>query len=200
VYRQAGYACEVCGGKGQEYPVAAHEEWNYDDDKYVQRLVRLVALCPACHEVKHFGLAQKQGYGKRAVLHLAKVNGWTWAKAWQHVERAFALWESRSKREWTLDISVLGLRQSERKVKMYNPGVVLACAQAQHERTKAMCEKKEAERKEQTPGLLVEDTTVAGGKDATTGADVIRPKDAGGKVDENTVPTDEREAKTTPEK
>lgn len=43
------------------------------------------------------------------------------------------------------------------------------------------------------PGLLVEDTTVAGGEDATTGAPVIRPKTVPGKVDESTNPTDQRE-------
>lgn len=42
-------------------------------------------------------------------------------------------------------------------------------------------------------GLLVEDETVAGGVDAQTGAPVIRPKDAAGKVDESTRPTDVRE-------
>ena len=38
-----------------------HEVWDYDDARRVQRLVRLIALCPACHEVKHLGLAAKRG-------------------------------------------------------------------------------------------------------------------------------------------
>ena len=57
-----------------------------------------------------------------------------------------------------------------------------------------MCAEKKNQKDEQTPGLLVEDETVAGGKDATTGADVIRPKKVNGKVDESTIPTDKREA------
>lgn len=44
------------------------------------------------------------------------------------------------------------------------------------------------------PGLLVEDTNTAGGVDVNTGQQVIRPKDADGRVDENTIPTDRREA------
>lgn len=40
-------------------PVECHEVWDYDDDRKIQRLERRVALCPACHEVKHAGLASK---------------------------------------------------------------------------------------------------------------------------------------------
>jgi len=43
-------------------------------------------------------------------------------------------------------------------------------------------------------GLIVEDSTVVGGRDRATGADVVRPKTAGGKADESTDPTDAREA------
>ena len=43
-------------------------------------------------------------------------------------------------------------------------------------------------------GMLVEDTSVAGGVDVTTGATVVRPKTVGGRVDEATSPTDRREA------
>ena len=43
------------------------------------------------------------------------------------------------------------------------------------------------------PGLIVEDETVSGGTDAQTGAPVIRPKNAQGRVDEATEPTDQRE-------
>lgn len=47
--------------------------------------------------------------------------------------------------------------------------------------------------KQEVPGLLVEDATLVGGKDKTTGADVVRPKTASGKADESTIPTDKRE-------
>src|SRR3972149_12027864 len=63
-YRLAGYRCEICGGRGDRYPVAAHEVWKYDVRKHIQRLIRLIALCPACHEVKHIGLAGGRGRGR----------------------------------------------------------------------------------------------------------------------------------------
>ena len=73
----AGNRCEICGGRGRRHPVECHEVWDYDDTTRVQRLVRLIALCPACHEVKHLGLAAKRGRHGAALAHLARVNGWT---------------------------------------------------------------------------------------------------------------------------
>ena len=43
--------CQVCGGRGP----------------------KLIALCPACHEVKHIGLANIKGQGNIAARHLAKA-------------------------------------------------------------------------------------------------------------------------------
>jgi len=45
------------------------------------------------------------------------------------------------------------------------------------------------------PGTLVEDSTVVGGRDAESGADVIRPKTVEGTADESTEATDPREQK-----
>src|SRR5205823_6629265 len=47
--QRAGRRCEVCGRRGPRWPVEAHEVWEYDDEKHVQRLLGIVALCPACH-------------------------------------------------------------------------------------------------------------------------------------------------------
>jgi len=102
VYRAASFRCEVCGGRGEQYPVAAHEVWEYDDKRHVQRLAGLVALCPACHEVKHMGLAGLQGRGEEAMAHLMEVNGWSRERAEAYVDRAFALWELRTKHEWEI--------------------------------------------------------------------------------------------------
>ena len=76
VYRDAGYRCQTCGGRGAQHPVEAHELWTYDDHTHIQRLAGVIALWPACHEVKHIGFAGQRGHGQRAAAHLAHVNGW----------------------------------------------------------------------------------------------------------------------------
>jgi hypothetical protein len=108
VYRQAAYRCEVCGGRGLEHPVECHEVWRYDDRSRVQALVRMIALCPACHQVKHIGFANVKGKGARARAHLAQVNGWTLAQADAYIGEAFGVWAQRSGGPWTLDLE--GLR------------------------------------------------------------------------------------------
>lgn len=106
-FRRARYICEVCGGRGPKWPVECHERWEYDDDRRVQKLAGLVALCPACHQVKHIGKATADGHGDAAVAHLAEVNGWTLEGADRYVAACFELWRARSNFEWELDISFL---------------------------------------------------------------------------------------------
>lgn len=108
VYAAAGNRCEVCGGRGSYHAVECHEVWRFIEDgegEGVQRLERLVALCPACHEVKHFGLACVRGRDGRALSHLMQVNAWTREQAQKHVAEAFALWRARSRKEWRVDIT-----------------------------------------------------------------------------------------------
>jgi hypothetical protein len=103
----AGNRCEICGGRGRRHPVECHEVWVYDDTTRVQRLVRLIAICPACHEVKHLGLAGKRGRLGAALAHLARVNGWTADDAGVYAEVVFEQWSARSRHQWTLDCTVL---------------------------------------------------------------------------------------------
>jgi hypothetical protein len=107
VSERAGRRCEICGGRGERWPVECHEVFAYDDEKHVQRLERLVALCPACHEVKHIGLAGVRGRRAGAVRHLARVNGWSNADAELYLEVCFEQWNRRSNHKWTLDLSLL---------------------------------------------------------------------------------------------
>jgi hypothetical protein len=87
--------------------VEAHEEWQYDEGSGVQRLERLIALCPACHEVKHIGRTTNIGRGPEARQHLANVNGWTRREAGMYVAAVMYEWAQRSKRDWRLDLSAL---------------------------------------------------------------------------------------------
>jgi hypothetical protein len=106
-YRAANYKCEICGGKGDKWPVECHEVWDYDEETQVQKLVRLIALCPACHEVKHLGLASLNGRFEEAVSHLRNVNHWGVSKTQDYLDEVQEDYKRRSELDWNLDISFL---------------------------------------------------------------------------------------------
>jgi hypothetical protein len=109
VAQRAGDRCEICGGRGPRHrPVECHELWRYDERVRVQALVRIVALCPACHTVQHMGFANMHGGGTQARAHLARVNGWSLARTDAHIAEAFRLWAQRNQGPWILDLE--GLR------------------------------------------------------------------------------------------
>ena len=107
VYTLAKYSCEICGSKGEQWAVECHEVWEYDDENKIQKLKKLIALCPPCHEVKHMGYANLRNRGELAIKHLAKINNWSIAEAKTYVEECFKVWSWRSKFEWQLDLSYL---------------------------------------------------------------------------------------------
>lgn len=106
-YAAANDHCEICGGQGRTHPVECHERWHYDDEKKIQKLEGLIALCPPCHQVKHIGLAEIKGNYEEALAQLCKVNKWDSIEATEYVQAVFDLWNLRSKHEWTVDISIL---------------------------------------------------------------------------------------------
>lgn len=126
-YAKAGHKCEVCGGVGwRRYNgkpksiVECHEVWAYDDEKGVQRLEGLVALCPTCHRAKHLGFAYTMSVQKNdpkifiSVLeHIQKVNGLSDEELLSYVEEVFEKHGERSSREWALDLSWLEKQRGE---------------------------------------------------------------------------------------
>jgi hypothetical protein len=106
-YEKAGYVCEICGERGGRHPVEAHEVWEYDDLNRIQKLVRLIALCPSCHSVKHIGNAYLRGVADEAMVHFQHVNRITDREAKTMLYDAFCLWEERNKHDWVCDVSWL---------------------------------------------------------------------------------------------
>ncbi len=106
-YKQANYRCEVCGGRGHKHPVECHEIWDYHDQKYIQTLKGLTALCPSCHQVKHIGLAGLRGQGEQAEAHLAKVNNWSSEETDAYLETVWETWHKRSSHDWKLNLDWL---------------------------------------------------------------------------------------------
>lgn len=103
----AGRRCQICGGRGRRWPVECHEVWSYDEHTFIQKLERLIALCPSCHEVKHFGRTAAIGNYDRAFAHLRRVNGWTDSDAAAYLEVQYEVWSLRSMFKWEIDLSFL---------------------------------------------------------------------------------------------
>jgi hypothetical protein len=100
-----GNRCAICGASGRLH---CHEVWRYDDAAHIQTLDGCLALCSLCHHVKHLGMASRlAAQGKldyeRIVAHFLRVNGCDRATFERHRAAAFALFEQRSRHEWTTD-------------------------------------------------------------------------------------------------
>lgn len=106
-YKLAGNVCQVCGGRGPAHPVECHEIWHYDDTSHIQKLTGFISLCPACHEVKHIGLAQLRGNFRRAFEQLKKVNNWNDAQASGYINEAWKIWFQRSRYNWQVNIEYI---------------------------------------------------------------------------------------------
>ncbi len=104
-YVRAGGKCMICGAPTSR--LEAHEQWEYDDERGVQRLKNIVAVCRPCHEVIHIGRTQLMGREREACEHFMKVNGCSYAEYRKALGEANALHRERSKREWTVDVSLL---------------------------------------------------------------------------------------------
>jgi len=117
-YDNAGHQCEICRGTGSRRSAAnpggleAHEIWAYDISEDgtngVQRLIRLIALCPQCHACKHMGrsvtvLPPQVLAG--LVDHFVTVNGITQEQYLQASSEAMAEWNERNKLSWSQDLS-----------------------------------------------------------------------------------------------
>lgn len=109
VTKTRGYAsCEICGGRGEKWPIECHEIWSYEGG--IQRLEGLIALCPTCHKAKHIGRTMEvepESVRMSVIFKLMQVNGWGHMQTMEHIDEAFAIWSIRSMSEWQLDVSYL---------------------------------------------------------------------------------------------
>ena len=98
--RRAAYA--RAGGR-----LEAHEVWSYDDEKHIQKLEDVIAVCRACHEVIHIGRTALTGREAEAQAHFMKVNGATQSEYHAALGEANRVHAERSRAEWVTDISKL---------------------------------------------------------------------------------------------
>lgn len=178
-YRDVNRRCAVCGGVGPKWPVECHEVWEYDDERHVQKLVGLTGLCPACHEVKHMGLANTRGRGDDARRHLVQVNGWTSSETEEYVADAFEVWRERSQHEWALDLTWLegfGIHVESRRGDGHRPTAQTHTAPAASQNGLASETSVEADAR--TPSEVTDDYWVRARR---TGDDYPAHTDRGGK-------------------
>lgn len=111
LYRASGYSCQICGrgskelDEGERYE--AHEIWEYDDNKHIQKLTGLICLCSKCHKVKHMGRSKKtltEEEIEKLNEHFCKVNKCDVGTLKDHEEEIFKLWKERSEHEWQRDL------------------------------------------------------------------------------------------------
>ncbi len=103
-YARAGHRCAICGKTGK---LEAHEVWDYDDERHIQSLRDVIALCPACHAVIHIGRTALCGKEPLAQAHFCKVNGCTQSEYHAALGEANRQHAERSRYEWVTDISRL---------------------------------------------------------------------------------------------
>lgn len=110
VQRRDGYACVICGRrKGHEvHKLHCHEQWEFDEELGIQRLVDMISLCFQCHMIKHIGFADMQGWIEQYALieHFCKVNEVEREQFAIHLDESVQQWIIRNRIDWTVDMSI----------------------------------------------------------------------------------------------
>ena len=105
-YARANGKCMICGEPATR--LEAHERWSYDEEKGIQKLKDVVAVCRSCHEVIHIGRTQLLGNEERACAHFMKVNGCSYSEYRKALGEANEAHRRRNKvPEWKLDLTYL---------------------------------------------------------------------------------------------
>ena len=107
-YSRAQYSCEICGGRGPNYPVECHEIWEFNDSEHTIHLRGFQVLCPKCHGIKYMTRSWRDPQWRlMAFDHLDQVNNWSRFDTIAHFDQAVHLWCERNNYQWKLDLSEL---------------------------------------------------------------------------------------------
>ncbi len=112
LFEKEGRKCWICGKEDRR--LEAHEFWEYDDGKHIQKLVAIHHLCDLCHKIKHIGfscytkdgreLLKRLGLTKEALVdHFCEINKCSIEEFEEHERKGFEVHAERSKYEWKQD-------------------------------------------------------------------------------------------------
>ena len=105
-YARANGKCMICGRKATR--LEAHERWSYDEERGVQKLEDVIAVCHACHSVIHIGRTQLVGDEDAAIDHFCRVNACSYADYRKALGAANEVHRRRNLvPEWAIDLSWL---------------------------------------------------------------------------------------------
>ena len=98
--------CAICGKKTER--LDTHEVWSYNEEKCLQKLDNIIAICKDCHSVIHIGRTSLYGDMERAENHYMKVNGVSYAEMRKDLGEANETHKRRNRiSEWITDISLI---------------------------------------------------------------------------------------------
>lgn len=103
---RAGGKCMICGK--QTNSLEAHEKWSYNEQKGIQKLEDIIAVCKDCHQAIHIERTHLKGDWQRIEDHFMKVNDCTYAQMRELMGQA----NERQRKlnqvsEWAIDLSYL---------------------------------------------------------------------------------------------
>lgn len=114
LFRTEGRQCWIC--RADDKRLEAHEFWEYDDKKHIQKLVSIHHLCVLCHMIKHTGFSCHTDVGQAKMarlgltehdlaMHFARINGCTEKDFKEHYHDEFEVWQHRSSHQWKQDFT-----------------------------------------------------------------------------------------------
>ncbi len=95
---EADYTCVICKADGTK--MHAHEVWEFDDKKKIQRLIDIQCCCVLCHDVHHFGRSSQVyslRYQEQLIRHWCKVNKLTKADFQRHLQVIHTISKKRTR-------------------------------------------------------------------------------------------------------
>lgn len=126
LFETEGRHCWICG-KENIY-LEAHEFWEYDDYRRIQKLAAVHHLCGLCHKIKHIGLwchshegpskLRRQGLSREQLIqHFCHVNKCTTGDFLKYEDYAFVQWKQRSKFQWKQDLGIYDPKYALKEIK-----------------------------------------------------------------------------------